>query len=623
MRLIQLRTFFYIFIFICYSNASFGQNSIDISQLQKAGRINLSSSTLYKTGNDITEIEHLDDTSKEKWYINKDNIYHFGFSRNAYWIKFKLKNSKHKTSNCYLLLSNRGINSIELFKKEKGSIISYGILGDHVPIQNRKYHSNFFIYPLEIPEGDTGTFYLYCAKKNENFNLSLYLYSEQALREREDKSRFYLGVFIGTLFLATIISFFLYLSMKEKLHLWYTIYIFSVINILISYEAYDTLYLFKNIPLYADISRYIASCITLSIMIYVMQLFCKQSSQNSRFFKISNIIKWSIVSIIPLTFLIYTSFPTFEMKKMHYITFILLQFAGIIIIMISTMEKVLQKYKPAIFYLSAVFILLISGVMANLVESGLLIRSIETPNQLQWSFTLEVIIIATGILYRYNLIKKENETLSDELNKIKLETVRNILDTQIKEQQRIAEDLHDVLGSQLSALKIKIAFLLKNEQQNEIDNLIDDISGNTRKIAHNLIPDELNNNSISDIIATYLKQLNNKGTIKFNFIQTGEPVEFSKEIEINIYKILMEIINNIIKHSQAEEATVQFFFKEEELQIFVEDNGVGIEHTFSAGMGIKNIYKRVEHLRGKIVIDSRPGSTSIIITLPITYDTHL
>jgi signal transduction histidine kinase len=174
------------------------------------------------------------------------------------------------------------------------------------------------------------------------------------------------------------------------------------------------------------------------------------------------------------------------------------------------------------------------------------------------------------------------------------------------------------LGSQLATIKLKLISLKKNENNiHQLIHLIDEVSNNTRNIAHNLLPLNMHNNAISDIINNYLQQLNKEQTIQFNFLQTGTPIEFKKDIEICIYKVLMEIIHNTLKHSKATESTIQFFFKGTSLEIVAEDNGVGIDIKSMRGMGINNISNRIKAINGNFHLESTPGNTIYILTIPI------
>jgi signal transduction histidine kinase len=354
-------------------------------------------------------------------------------------------------------------------------------------------------------------------------------------------------------------------------------------------------------------------------MIHVMQLFVKQKKDNSKFYIAANILKWINVFLIPTTLIIYQQFPSVATKKIHFYFFIFIQMTGCCIVLLSTLEKIFQKYKPAKFYFIATVMLLSTGILSSMAEVGIINHNVTSINPMQWCFVAEVIIISIGILYKYQLLRKENQLLLDQLSLEKINNLKDIVETQKIEQKRIAEDLHDLLGGQLAALKLKIASL-SGDQKSKAENLIDDISENTRNIAHNMNLVELNENMLSTIFSNYLFQLNKDHTTLFSFTQFGTPYNFNKETELNIYLILMEIIHNILKHAHAKEATVQFFFNEDNFEIIVEDNGLGMLEKNKPGMGIKNIKKRIQKLNGQIHIDSLAGNTTIIIIIPIQHE---
>lgn len=619
MRISQtIRTIFILFLLFTGIEV-ISQPSINTRDIDSVGRMNIAAFITYYSDTAILKIDSINKIEAILWQISQSREgLNMGIRNQIYWFKFRILNSGSNSSKHYLLLNNKGINEIELFRKSGNTIESLGKTGDHYNFNQRPYPSGNFIYPLVVESKNTVTYYLFCNKRNENLNFVVHVVTEHQLQQREKNIQLYMGLFIGILILGFIISLFLFYIFKEKLPFWYSIYILAVINRILTFEGFDFQYFYPTHPFYADISRYMASSILLALFTYIMQIYCNQQANNSRFYHATNALRWSVIIFIPATLIIYQYFPNFTLKRLHFVLFIFMQTIGVIILAISCFEKILQRFKPAGFYFIAVVLLLFSGIQAILQEIGIINHSFETPNLIQWSFILEVILIIVGILYRYNLIKQENESLFLELNEQKLTSIKQILDIQQKEQQRIAEDLHDILGGQMAVLKIKISALKEvNEKKEKLIELIDEVVLSTRNIAHNLIPIQLNNNAISDIVSSYLVRLNNIQPIHFNFLQIGQPIGFSKEVELDLYKILMEIIQNIIKHSEATEASIQFFFTEQQFEIVVEDNGIGMDTQSQKGMGIKNIYKRVANLNGNLHIDSVKGTTTFIITIPI------
>ena len=618
----RLLYIFFPLMLVTLCNNAKGQFFVNTATIDSIGKLNINYAVEYVANNDFLNIQDIDKKKPEEWQLNQNKIgVNIGISDKLYWFRFHIQNTSGTPQLIYLQNSNRGINEMELFQKDAGKITSLGATGDHYPFFHRPYLSANFTYPITIAARNSSTFYLYCNKRNENLIFNLDLFSATELRKRENNTQLFMGLFCGVLLLGFIVSLFLFYVFKEKLPFWYSIYILSVINRLFTFEGIDFQFLYPNYPFYADISRYISSSLLLALLTYIMQLYCNQQSSNSRFFHVTNVLRWSIILFIPFTFIVYQYFPFYLLKRIHFSVFMLQQIGGVIILAISCFEKILQRFKPAVFYFAALVVLLFSGFQAILQEMGVIVYASETPNLIQWSFIFEVIVIIIGILYRYKLMKQENDQLFNDLNEQKLNSIKQILNIQQKEQQRIAEDLHDILGAQLAVIKMRINTMDEGTGTKEnISNLIDDVVENTRNIAHNLVPLQLHDNAISDMIASYVIQLNLEQPIRFQFIQTGSPTSFKKEVELDLYKILMEIIQNILKHSGASEASIQFFFADDSFEIIVDDNGKGFSSKMHKGMGINNIEKRVNNLNGEIHIDSTAGNTTFIIIIPLKND---
>lgn len=608
----------YLLLVLFDRTALHAQPVVDISTPAQQKTGNITHQVWWLKDVDNTGIETLAHLPAQEWQTNAGSqTFNKGVTPYAYWITFKLTVSNAATNAYYLHLSNRGMNYTALYAQKKDQLISLGTAGDHLPFANRPYSSTSFIYPLQIGTGDTITYFLYCSKKNENLNLKLSVYTEKKLKATEQQSYLYIGLFTGILVMAFIVSLILLIIFRDQLNFWYAVYIVFVVNMLFVYEGLDFQFFYPRAPFFAGVSRYIASSLILGMMMHVMQLFCNQTRYNSRFFVAVQYMKYAIFLMVPLTLFCYGYDAGLTIKRFHFILFLLQQTLGVLLVIISCIEKIVQQYKPAIFYLTAVLLLLYSGVSAIFLELGYINRSTETPNLLQISFVLEVILISAGVLYKYDLLKKQNQELSVELTEMKLSSIKKTLQTRHKEQLRIAEDLHDLMGAKLAAVKFKVARMEAGEpQKEEVMRLVDELSQSSRMIAHNIKPAELLQHDLSDVICSQLQELNHEQQIHFEFCQLGEPRTLNSALEITLYKIISELLTNIIRHSAATEATVQMNFKHHELELIVEDNGTGISSTRHQGMGLRNIRKRVEELEGQIHLDSRPGSTIFIFNFP-------
>jgi len=224
----------------------------------------------------------------------------------------------------------------------------------------------------------------------------------------------------------------------------------------------------------------------------------------------------------------------------------------------------------------------------------------------------------------------EQQKLEKALKEFELNSIDLMLEGQEKERERIANDLHDNLGSMLATLKMNFEHLRmrKNEIREEedklydrTDQLIEDAYQKVRTIAHAKNAGVFANEGLIPTIRKMAGKISIPGKLTIEVLAVGFNKRLEKKIEIAIFRMVQELSTNIIKHSKATEASIQLTNHDDNINIIIEDNGVGFKSTTapsSDGMGLNTITKKVEQLGGTFTIDSTPGKgTTIIIDLPI------
>ena len=152
--------------------------------------------------------------------------------------------------------------------------------------------------------------------------------------------------------------------------------------------------------------------------------------------------------------------------------------------------------------------------------------------------------------------------------------------------------------------------------------MLDNSIKEMRRVAHNMMPEVLVRYGLDAALKDYATEINKTGIIKVIYQSMDiEDKEIDQTTAITVYRIIQELLNNVIKHAQATEVLVQVFRQMSKLVINVEDNGKGFDVKLSeekGGMGWKNIRSRVEMLKGSIDIHSAPGKgTSVNLELNI------
>lgn len=231
-------------------------------------------------------------------------------------------------------------------------------------------------------------------------------------------------------------------------------------------------------------------------------------------------------------------------------------------------------------------------------------------------------------LYKQQQILQEQKIIELEKDK-QLSTISAMLKGQEEERGRIAKDLHDGVGSLLSGTKlafINIRERVPFEREDAVrfdkslsmlDNTILDI----RKVAQNLMPEALARFGLYDAVQDFCDYIRNSTGVAVIYQVFGNKRKLNSTADIYIYRIIQELVNNAIKHSEASEIVIQLVLNDGKIAVTVEDNGKGFnkEKAFNCkGAGFANIEYRVKQLNGISDIISTPGNgTSASIELMI------
>jgi len=195
-----------------------------------------------------------------------------------------------------------------------------------------------------------------------------------------------------------------------------------------------------------------------------------------------------------------------------------------------------------------------------------------------------------------------------------------------KERARIANDLHDDLGPLMSVAKIQVDNLTvedekeKLQQQHALDHL-DNLLFRMREISNDLMPLTLLRKGLWLSLHEFLFKIENSAGIKIHLSIEAEP-SLSQQVEINIYRILQEIIHNVLKHAKATKIVLRIECKNKDILLTCIDNGKGFDYEKklkeSSGIGLQSIKNRIILMQGSILVQSKPGKgTAYQLTIPI------
>jgi len=204
--------------------------------------------------------------------------------------------------------------------------------------------------------------------------------------------------------------------------------------------------------------------------------------------------------------------------------------------------------------------------------------------------------------------------------------------TQEQERRRISRDLHDDVGTKLSALKLFLSSLYEkaaDTNNQEIKKLaassaqfVTETIKDVRELLLNLSPTVLEEFGYVTAIESLISKINETKQIHFTLVLFGMEQRLKKDHELALYRITQELINNVLKHAEAKNVTLQIGKRNSKIILMIEDDGRGFDITkHKEGYGLSNLHARTKLLLGTITIDSQPGKgTSVLVDIPDNFN---
>ncbi|HXC06226.1 MAG TPA: sensor histidine kinase, partial [Bacteroidia bacterium] len=189
-----------------------------------------------------------------------------------------------------------------------------------------------------------------------------------------------------------------------------------------------------------------------------------------------------------------------------------------------------------------------------------------------------------------------------------------IIDTQEAERKRIAQDLHDGIGQNLTAAKMNFESYVSRLEGvtssqkiifDQIETILEDTQKEVRALSHSMMPRALQESELGDATSDLLEQTFANSAIRYSF-DKHLPPDLPENTQICLYRVLQELLSNILRHAQATEVAVQLFKSQNHIILMVEDNGKGIGEHQSDGIGLQSISARVHALNGSFTLEPGP-----------------
>ena len=229
-----------------------------------------------------------------------------------------------------------------------------------------------------------------------------------------------------------------------------------------------------------------------------------------------------------------------------------------------------------------------------------------------------------GALLTFMNISKSKE--------MEIATYNAMLEGQESERRRIAQEMHDGIGPLLSALKLNIEHLYSQVPLEDPDlaprfdtvvSMIDQVTQEIRSISHSLMPAALMDFGLDVALQQLCGRVSLKGKTQVTFFSNQPAVRLEPNIELGLYRIGQELLNNALKYAAAKEINVQIIHHEKSIVLMIEDDGKGFDQkdlkTKMKGIGHLDIQARVKSMKGHFSLESFPGE-GVLATVEVPFN---
>ncbi len=238
------------------------------------------------------------------------------------------------------------------------------------------------------------------------------------------------------------------------------------------------------------------------------------------------------------------------------------------------------------------------------------------------SFLIVLIVVSVVLLYFIiTIIRYHRRSL-----RLSKERIQAEIDTLENERRRIASDLHDELGPLLSAVKLQINNLETTDPEDVVlieksSQHIDSIIKKLREISNDLMPNTLLRKGLKTAIEEFIDSNQQAYKLPVRFI-CDQQLQLDQNKEINLYRMVQEILHNTIKHAKATMLIIKISVQDNHLFLMTADNGTGFDYPAkirdNLGLGLRNLQSRTEVMGGEMSCSSEPGKgTTYTIEIPL------
>ncbi len=519
-----------------------------------------------------------------------------GIGKFDYWIAFDVKNDLNTPKEVVFEIQIPRLDSVMVYSK-KGSELKFETMcrGIGTPTEQKPLKSYGHAVKIKFEALSENTLFFRLNKYPGTMRAAIVAYKPESFFTKERTLNSWLSVFTFLGFIVMLTSIISGRVAANKSYLFFGI--LTLLKVLLVLQLFNFLQILQSLG-FENLNSSTYILVGVYFQYQFFKIYFKESIRKIEHYLVFGYLLFDFT----IGMLLHES-ALYYFLGYFLIAVFLAQFGFELIKKIPKIK--LSDFPIIIFQLLSIFILGVTLIKFNVKIANDFFGKHEF-EILLWAYFLELITYLVYLIIGIINLNKEHLLKTKLLN----QSQQEIIQTQETERKIIAQDLHDDLGATLSALKGSIS---KADFSPESQTLLNKAITDLRAISRRLLPADFETFGFIPSLEKYIADINKQQKIKVTFITFGKKVKLNAEKELNLYRIITELVNNSTKYSNGQNATVQLVYHQDYLFVSVEDDGIAQnKNENNLGIGLKNVISRLEYLNATpIELSGQKGYTYV------------
>ncbi len=545
-------------------------------------------------------------------------------------IRLQLKNISSRNTQLYLSIINPTIDKIEILEDSASSV-----LGDKISFTRRTFKHINHVYPVVLPANSTKEIVIKIVKQWQAANFRVHIATENSFIKTTNHDNFFLGIFYGLLFMYMLLLLCFYFFSKSNFFLLYLA--INIFTVLIYLEFTGTGYQFiwfyspfiqKNITVFAVIG-YLTAHISFVRTFFAVQFRSNFTSLILKMF----LYVLMIFGILFLLQIFNRSYGILQNVSFYMLVNSLFLLYGITVIGLCVNNYVESRRREIMWVMIGMLFHIANWIIfinnefgmvkgLNYADTVQLFSSNIFVPQVNFFITmLEILIVTVFISINYHILIRQNNLSTKRLEFLQKRNINTFVLGQEAERDRISREIGTVISNDIIHLKSSLLSFHQSRQDMKIPVVLDEIEKTLEDVQHittNYVAPDMQQMLLTQLITTATDKLYSEVDVQYDFVKIPEHLKLSAVANVNLYRVLQEISNNILKHAKAKNVLITAIRDNKTLQIKISDDGIGFTESISEenkGIGLLNIESRITSLNGNFYVlsDEKKGSTVHLI----------